>query len=38
MIKNSALLVIDAQKVYSLTNSRLKVANIENTIENIQIF
>jgi nicotinamidase-related amidase len=35
MIKNSALLVIDAQKVYSLTNSRLKVANIENTIKNI---
>jgi nicotinamidase-related amidase len=35
MIKNIALLVIDAQKVYSLTNSRLKVANIENTIKNI---
>jgi len=35
MIKSSALLVIDAQKVYSLTNSRLKVANIENTIKNI---
>jgi len=34
-MKNSALLVIDVQKVYSLTNSRLKVANIENTIKNI---
>jgi ureidoacrylate peracid hydrolase len=35
MIKSSALLVIDAQKVYSLNHSRLKVANIENTIKNI---
>jgi ureidoacrylate peracid hydrolase len=35
MIKSSALLVIDAQKAYSLTNSRLKVANIENAIKNI---
>jgi ureidoacrylate peracid hydrolase len=35
MIKSSALLVIDAQKVYSLTNSRLKVNNVESIIENI---
>jgi ureidoacrylate peracid hydrolase len=35
MIKSSALLVIDAQKVYSLNHSRLKVNNVESIIENI---
>jgi ureidoacrylate peracid hydrolase len=35
MIKNSALLVIDAQKVYSLNHSRLKVNNVESIVENI---
>ena len=35
MMKNIALLVIDAQKVYSLNHSRLKVNNVESIVENI---
>jgi ureidoacrylate peracid hydrolase len=35
MTKNSALLVIDVQKVYSLNHSRLKVNNVESIIKNI---
>ena len=34
-MKNVALLVIDAQKVYSLNHSRLKVNNVESIVENI---
>ncbi|HER24621.1 MAG TPA: cysteine hydrolase [Candidatus Atribacteria bacterium] len=34
-MKNIALLVIDAQKVYSLNHSRLKVNNSESVIKNI---
>lgn len=34
-MKNIALLVIDAQKVYSLNHSRLKVNNVESIVENI---
>jgi len=34
-MKNIALLVIDVQKVYSLNHSRLKVNNVESTVENI---
>jgi len=35
MIKNSALLVIDAQKIYSLKHSKLKVENVEIIVKNI---
>ena len=34
-MKNIALLVIDAQKVYALNHSRLKVNNVESIVENI---
>ena len=34
-MKNVALLVIDAQKVYALNHSRLKVNNVESIVENI---
>ncbi len=34
-MKNIALLVIDAQKVYSLNHSRLKINNVGSIIENI---
>ncbi|MBA7528307.1 Peroxyureidoacrylate/ureidoacrylate amidohydrolase RutB [subsurface metagenome] len=34
-MKNIALLVIDAQKVYSLNHSRLKINNVWSIIENI---
>jgi nicotinamidase-related amidase len=34
-MKNITLLVIDAQKVYSLNHSRLKVNSVESVVENI---